>query len=174
MTDKETAKNGAAGAALAGAAAAALGGVGAADVDEKDRTLSIGEASMRFNIASRVLRTALGNGEVKGHDFGGRIGWRMKPEHVREWLDRLFANGVRAPKRRRRAKMPKKPVDERVPVKVGQVWRDRDAREGDRRVEVKEVRADVIVIHNPAHKDPSTRGTVKASAWHRRFVLVRK
>lgn len=170
MVETENAKNGAAASALAASAASAL----ATATEDPDRRISIEEASKRFNIASRVLRTALGDGECKGHDFGGRIGWRMKPADVGDWLDRLFASkGKPAPKRRRRAKMPTKPDAERIAVKVGQTWKDRDAREGDRRVVVKEVTTSHVVVHNPAHKDPATRSRVKASAFHRRFILVR-
>lgn len=138
-----------------------------------DQMISIDEAAKRFNVASRVLRAALGAGECKGKDFGGRIGWRMWPRHVREWLDKLVGDtGKAAPKPRRRAKTKATKAAAKPAIKVGQTWKDRDTREGGRKVKIVEVKPDVIVVHNPAHKDPNTKSEVKASAFHRRFVLV--
>lgn len=149
-------------------------GGAASDANPEDRSLSIDEASREFNVASRVLRTALGEGECKGHDFGGRIGWRTKRKHVREWLDKLMGDtGKPAPKRRRRAKAPKTSGAEHSAPKPGQVWRDRDGREGDRKVQVKTVHSDHVVIHNLAHKDTTTTGKVKSSSWHKRYELVK-
>lgn len=145
----------------------------ATPTDGTEKMISIEEAAARYGVASRVLRAALGAEECKGHDFGGRVGWRMWPHHVVEWLDSLVNKGKAAPKGRKRVttKRAKEAAAKDKPtVKVGQVWIDRA--KPSRKVKVTEVGDKAIEIHNMAHKDPSTRGTVKCEKWHRYYSLA--